>query len=203
MRSSFESGVEIRDSSGGKLTITGLIPFWNEADSKTECELSGNFRERIMPTAFDKMLLSNEDVVANAFHRNDMLLGRRSAGTLRFEKLANGLRYEVDLPDTTDAKNIVESIRRRDLTGSSFVFKFRDSKGSSFTDGNKNGIVYRNLHDIKVLEVGPVSWPAYQASTAGVRSATSDDVRIQYDVYKKLQEINEHENAARQGKTAN
>jgi HK97 family phage prohead protease len=50
------------------------------------------------------------------------VLGRNKSGTLRLSVDGIGLRYEIDPPDTQAARDLIESLRRGDVSGSSFAF---------------------------------------------------------------------------------
>src|SRR5688572_16918348 len=68
-------------------------------------------------------------------HDPNMLLGRAGAGTLRLSTDARGLRYEIDIPDTTVGRDVATSIARGDLAGSSFAFSINGKAGQRFEKG--------------------------------------------------------------------
>jgi HK97 family phage prohead protease len=49
-----------------------------------------------------------------------MVLGRNKSGTLRLSEDNIGLHYQVDLPDTTYARDLAISMERGDVSQSSF-----------------------------------------------------------------------------------
>ena len=53
---------------------------------------------------------------------------------------------------------------KRDLTGSSFSFQVLDEAYEKV-----NGIRVRNIRKVKLFDVGPVTFPAYQAADASSR----------------------------------
>src|SRR5260370_2421470 len=80
-----------------------------------------------------------------------------------------GLRYEIDLPDTMAGRDVATSIEREDLTGSSFSFRVIQQKFSmGDVDGDDDDV--RELHDVDVYDLGPVTFPAYEATSAGLRA---------------------------------
>ena len=116
-----------------------------------------------MPGAFDKTL-REDDIRALWSHDTSKVLGRKSAGTLRLSVDAKGLRYEIDPPDTQIGRDAITSIRRGDVTGSSFGFVPRA------TVEKKEGNQYIDeQHDLQLMEVSPVAFPAYSATSVGVR----------------------------------
>ena len=50
-------------------------------------------------------------------HERGALLGRTCSGTLRLSEDGTGLRYEIDLPDTTVGRDVAALLERGDLTG--------------------------------------------------------------------------------------
>jgi len=127
----------------------------------------GGFREKIAPSAVDRTLQDGIDLRALVDHDSARLIGRTSAGTLRVEKDGQGLRVEIDPPETTAGQDIVESIRRRDTTGMSFAFKVMpDGDDWDF----KVDPPVRTVTDMLVREVSIVTWPAYPQTSVALRS---------------------------------
>lgn len=148
--------------------IRGYAAVYYDGTPETEYRLWDGAVERIMPGAFDAALRSDADVVALFNHNSDIVLGRRSAGTLRLSDDARGLAYEIDPPASRG--DVVEMLRRGDVRGSSFMFMVR---GESWIRGDDLDI--RELTAVDLYDVGPVTFPAYEATTAGVRAQGSDE----------------------------
>lgn len=127
----------------------------------------GGFREIIKPEAVDRTLKDGVDLRALVDHDSAKIIGRMSAGTLRVEKDSQGLRIEIDPPDTSVAQDIVESIRRRDVTGMSFAF--RTMPNGEDWDFKADPPV-RAVTDMLVREVSIVTWPAYPQTDVAMRS---------------------------------
>lgn len=130
----------------------------------------GGFREMIRPGAFDKTVAESPDIKARFDHDWRTLLGRTSSGTLRLSIDEIGLRYEIDIPDTTTGRDVAELVRRGDVVGSSFEFSAVKDEYRT-----EDGEVRREIHEVKLYEVGPVFDPAYPAATATVRSLPGPD----------------------------
>ena len=126
----------------------------------------GGFVEKIAPKAFNRTLSHGGDVVAVRDHDQSRLLGRLSAGTLRLELDDVGLRYEVDLPDTTEGRDTAELLARGDLIGSSFKFR----PVADEWDETESGYPERTLTEVELFDVGPVTFPAYPDAEASLRS---------------------------------
>ena len=108
-------------------------------------------------------------------HRD--LLGTVAAQTLRLAVDRVGLDYEVDLPDTSAGNDVLALTQRRDLRSSSFSFQCYDQELS-----HENGFAVRHLVSVRLIDVSPVTIPAYPDSSLALRSlaaqfsADPDDV---------------------------
>ena len=153
------SGTTKAHTEDGRRIISGIaIPF-----NSLSVNLGG-FVEKFAPSAVDRTL-REIDVRALAHHDAGRLLGRVTARTLRIAKRGGGLFYELELPDTSDGRDVFELVRRRDLTGASFGFSVPD--GGDVWDFSRS-VPLRIVTDARISEISLVSWPAYQASTAEV-----------------------------------
>jgi len=123
----------------------------------------GNFKERIAPGAFNDVL--GQDIVALYQHSSNFPLGRTTNNTLRLESDPVGLRFEIDLPNTSYAKDIHENVRSGLLNGMSFGFTDVDEEWSK--DGE---MPIRTIHRFKkLLDVSVVSSPAYPGTSVDAR----------------------------------
>lgn len=155
--------IEMRDSaSGGLPTIVGYAAVFN-----VETDIGGFFRERIRPGAFARAIAEQQDVRALFNHDANLLLGRLGAGTLRMAEDEQGLRVEIDPPDTQTGREVVELIRRGDIYGMSFGFMATQESWDSMEDG----VALRILEDVDLFDVSPVTFPAYEKTEVSVRSA--------------------------------
>ena len=145
--------------------FVGLIPF-----DALSSDLGG-WKERIKPGAFKTTVTAGHDVRALVGHDPAMLLGRTANGTLRVAETPKGLAVEIDMPDTSYAKDIRALVSRRDIRGLSFGFKVREG-GQRFT--KEGGQTVRDLVDVDLKEVSIVANPAYGDSSVSVRSAQVD-----------------------------
>ena len=139
--------------------------FFDESDPGTEFKLFDDFVERIMPGAFDGVLSRPDDVRGLFNHDPNQVLGRTASGTMTLSVDAKGLRYSIEPGDTTVAADTVSHIERGDVTGSSFAFIPTDV---SFRE--TAGVTIREIRSVDLFDAGPVTFPAYPASTTGVRS---------------------------------
>jgi HK97 family phage prohead protease len=142
--------------------------FYREDDPGTQYQLWSDVYERIAPGAFDRAL--QEDRVRSLFnHDPNWVLGSTDSQTLELDVDAVGLRYTVTPPDSQAVRDLVlQPIARGDVTGSSFMFVPRKTAWiEEEIDGRT--IDVRELQDVELWEVGPVTFPAYESSTTGLR----------------------------------
>jgi HK97 family phage prohead protease len=153
-------------------TIAGYAAVFNSPS-----EDLGGFIEYIAPGAFDSVM--NDDVRGFYNHDYNYLLGRASSGTLRLSTDERGLRYEIDLPNTTYANDLIELMRRGDVNQSSFAFMIESDNWS--VKGKQN---IRTITKIsRLIDVAPVVIPAYPAATSQlVTRALNTDAEAQTSV---------------------
>ena len=136
-----------------------------------ETVIAGLFRERILPGAF-KDSVATDDIRVAFNHSANHILGRRSADTASFSEDSHGLLYRATPPSATWANDLLQSIKRRDITGSSFQFEVErdDDEEWDFTPTKQGKLPLRTIKRARVFEVGPVAWPAYENTTVSARS---------------------------------
>lgn len=130
----------------------------------------GGGYEQMAPTAFDAALEDPEtDVRALYNHNQDMVLGRQSAKTLALSTDRHGLRFDVDLPDTSYARDLRELISRGDVTGASFGFIPGEDSYERAPDGKQ---IRTHTSVAKLIDVSPVVFPAYDGAAVALRHIT-------------------------------
>ena len=176
--------IETRDDGPTKIVGYGAV-FHREGEEGTEYQLFEGAVERIHPNAFDRALKENHDARGLFNHDPSAVLGRVGAGTMRLSVDSVGLRYEIDAPDTQLAQDVVKSIERGDITGSSFAFK---PTATEWTE-EKDGPDVRTIRDVDLFDAGPVTFPAYESATTGVRDSTlGDEAEQEHQEWKRSQE---------------
>lgn len=124
--------------------------------------------EQLARSAFDAVLADKTtDVRALFNHDPNLLLGRQSAGTLKVSVDSTGLPFEVSLPNTSAGRDVRELAERGDLTGASFAFIPGTDTWSRGKDGRQ---VRTHTSVARLLDVSPVTFPAYDGASVSMRS---------------------------------
>ena len=171
-----QTGIELRNNEDGTKTAVGYgSVYYASGDPGTQYALRDDLMERIMPGAFDEAIEGDARALFN--HNPNMILGRQSALTMRLSADSHGLRYEIDLPDTTAGRDLAVSIQRGDVTGSSFGFTVATG-GQRYYKGT-DGISVREISKIgQLYDVGPVTFPAYNSTSAALRDDRTIDAEL-------------------------
>lgn len=171
--------IEIREDDEGKRMLTGYAIKWGK-----KSQVLGyfyKFREQFKKGAFADSL-EKDDQRFLWSHDPSKVLGRTKNRTLRLEEDDVGLRFELDLPNTTLGNDTYESIKRGDVDGVSFGFKMEDHEIEEPDDD----LPLRTVKKARLLEVSAVAFPAYPDSEVSARG---------YDPLKEY--ITERENLKR------
>lgn len=127
----------------------------------------GGFREIIKPGAFKRTLADSAHVRALNNHDSNQVLGRVGSGTLRLEEDDTGLRFELDLPPTSYARDLSALVERGDVAGCSFAFRVRPG-GELWED--QNGQSIRILSALDLDEITITANPAYPDTSVAKRN---------------------------------
>lgn len=133
----------------------------------------GGFREIIEPTAITTELINRSDVVMNYNHDDSLILARsrNGEGTLRLSTDERGLLFEFDMPNSALGDQVLESIRRGDISTCSFAFSLNpDASGETWTRDDENGVI-RTITAIDGLyDCALVIHAAYPETSVSARS---------------------------------
>lgn len=154
------------DAAGENPKIVGEAAVYN-----IEVDIGG-YIEVIEPGFFEGVL--GEDIRSLWNHNTDYPLGRTTNDTLRLMDGPKALNVEIEPPATSWGRDALESVRRGDVDGMSFMFTTKK-------DGDRwemeNGVTRRTLLRggcEKLYEVSPVTFPAYPQTSAAVRAKIED-----------------------------
>ena len=164
---------EMRDNDEDGNTLVGypiLFNVWTEISG-----WEGNFMERIAAGALTKTLKERGDRVKVLFnHGFDPSIGDKPLGKpTRMEPDDTGMFVEVPFADTSYNQDLKALIRADAIDGQSFRFSvIRDTEDAEPgpSDENPKGLPERTIEELRLYEFGPVTFPAYDATTVGVRA---------------------------------
>ena len=164
--------VELRagDDDSGR-TLVGYAAMFNEDTTINSWE--GQFVERIAPGAFKRTLRNNGDQIKVLFnHGMDPSIGDKPLGrakTMKEDKV--GLFVEVPMSRTSYNDDLIELLNDGAIDGMSFRFSVVKEQWEEPT--RKGDLPIRTIQEARLYELGPVTFPAYAATSAGVRGRTA------------------------------
>lgn len=176
-------GLEIRKSDEGKetRTVEGYALVFD-----TESVDLGGFRERIEPGSLEGVL-ERSDVLALLNHditRGVLARSKNGQGTLTLTVDEKGLKYTFEAPLTALGDEVLEGVRRGDITASSFAFTVAEDAWEKKADGTYLRVIKRFL---ELYDVSAVYHPAYEETTVDTRGL---------DAFKRSEQQKEKEACA-------
>lgn len=174
------------DENSDGLTIEGYGAVFNSATQIDSWE--GSFEETIASGAFRKSLRERSPKMQFDHGRHPLLgslpLGRWETA----EEDERGLHVIGRMTNNWLIQPFRDAIADGGVEGMSFRFsvvreEWRDNSGKLVKDTELSDLLWspggrgplqRTLKEVRVSEVGPVMWPAYESTTVGVRSLTID-----------------------------
>ncbi len=158
------------DKEGEKKTITGTPIVY---DQKTVLrDWYGDYEEVIVAGAGKNTLSKDNNIRALAHHDSSQPLGSTKHGTLKLTETKTGIDCEIDPPDTSAGRDIVENIKRGDVDGMSFGFYVVRDRWTFSKDPQVKDL--REILEFELLEVSPVTFPAYAQTSVGLRAVGAD-----------------------------
>lgn len=136
------------------------------------------FTEYIMSTALDHVDISKVLILYDHNYAN--VLGRVDAGTLELKVDDTGLKFKVQVPDTSLGRDVYANVKAGNLKGMSFGFTVAKG-GDSWKQTSPKPTRFINQIK-KVNEISIVSLPAYDD--------TSVNVTRDFDAFKHYKEQN-------------
>lgn len=175
-RRSFD--IEFREAESRK--VEGYASVFNSRSKDL-----GGFTEIIDPAAFNGVI-ERSDVLALLNHDQDrgvLARSRKGVGSLTLTVDERGLHYSFDAPNTALGNELVEGLKRGDISTSSFAFTVAGEKWTKEEDGS----YLRTITQIdKLYDVSPVYNEAYEDTSVALRSL--DAVRAEEEEDKDTPE---------------
>ena len=212
-------GLQVREAQEGQeesRVVEGMpIMFGRRSINLTPRNEEREVYEVLEPGCITRELIEQSDIVLNLNHSNKVtdVLGRcrNGNGTLSLELRGDHVECSCELPNTNNANDTLELMRRGDITGMSFAFEddWQDREnGVSYerTSEMHNGkeVWLRHVKRVTGLyDVAIVTHPAYE-QTSVVTRELSDSIEAQEEQERKErealeeQERKERERMARQ-----
>jgi HK97 family phage prohead protease len=202
-------GLKVREAGEGKQsrTIEGTpIVFGVRSVNLTPWSETRAVYEVLEKGCITPELLQRSDVILNLNHSNKVpdVLGRfrnTDKDTLQLTLNEGNMECRCDMPNTNNANDTLELMKRGDITGMSFAFSddYQDSEnGVSYertdekTEDGKE-VWLRHVKRITGLyDVSIVTHPAYDQTSVGTRE-TSDEIDKAIDVQLKREQGQETE----------
>lgn len=136
----------------------------------------GGFIERIDPNSLDGVV-EKSDVLCLLNHNEDrgvLARSNKGEGSLTLEIDEIGLKYTFEAPNTALGDELLEGLRRGDISTSSFAFTVGKDSWSKL----ENGTYLRTINSINELfDVSPVYRAAYDATSVKADSRGLDAIK--------------------------
>ena len=181
-------GLQVREDENGQQSrvVQGrAIVFGQRSVNLTPWSSTRVVFEVLEPGCITQELLNRSDVVYNLNHNSNVVnvLGRfrnSEKDTLKLALRADGVYNECDLPNTNNANDALELIKRGDINGQSFAFE------DDYED-TENGVSYERTNEtidgkevwirhvkriIGLYDVSIVTHPAYEQTSVATREAS-------------------------------
>lgn len=171
-----------------------IFDSWAEIGSWDECIKKGAFTES----------LKNNKILALYNHDFNNVLARKDVNMMLIED-DRGLKFEIELPNTTQSNDLYELVNRGIVNQCSFSGFVRQEEWN-YEDGER---ILRTINDIDLIEITITPIPAYDVTEAEVKRSkriqevksetlnTMDFEQIIRESKEKLNKIKEYERSLR------
>jgi len=153
----------------------GVTGYGSVAGQSTTIEgYFSDWDEEVSHGAWTKTIAESARIMSMFNHDPGRLLGATDAGTLTLSEDVGGLLYDVDInSEDPMAMSVHAQVGRGDVRGSSVWFQVVREQWSYPNDENDLERPHRLILEGRLFETGPVTWPAFDQTTAAARSAAS------------------------------
>lgn len=139
--------------------------------------------ETIKRGAITEDVIRNSIVLARLNHDDAKVLARSRYGegslTLTLDDV--GLKYDFDAPNTALGDELLEYLRRGDITSSSFCFSISQEPGAEKWY-KKDGKIYRDIYKIdKLFDIAPCFIAAYESTSCSKRFSEVESLSKEID----------------------
>ena len=148
----------------------------------------GGFREIIEQGAITEELIKNSDIICLMNHdikRGVLARSYHGRGSLKLDIDEHGLHYSFEAPKTALGDEVLEGIRRGDISKCSFAFVCGEDNWTK----DENGEYIRHVKKIKNLyDVSLVYHPAYEETEAIADTRGLDELKAQEEANNIVKE---------------
>lgn len=177
---------ETRQAEDGKIIFGGIASSVNQDYTLYEDDEFA-YIENIAPGAFRDAAKWDVRVLLN--HDPNKILGRTASGTAKLEERSNGLFYEWDNDEAISyAYDLGRSIRRGDITQSSFAFTLDNYQEQYYEEDGKKKVKRTILSFRQIYDVSPVTYPANQNTSVAKRDFEAAFERAAAELYERKQD---------------
>ena len=194
---SIDEKISVRSDDEGRRFIEGYAIVFNQR-SKLIREWGETFYEIIEPSAPDNVLADTGiNVIATVDHSRAKMLARTKSGTLKLEKDNRGVKYTIEVPDTTLGNDMYEMVKRGDYFESSFIFTIAE-RGYRYDNSEDVPVKYisnfERMYDIAIVIDGAYANTAVTARAAEWEETTETTETIETEETEENQRAAEQHN---------
>lgn len=156
------------DGSDG-LTLEGYAAVFN-TPTRIDSAREGKFDEVIAPGAFKRTVdrKGAAGIRLQFDHGQHPLIGSIPIGAIdEVREDSRGLFVRARMHDNWLTQPVRDAIASGSVSGMSFQFRVVVDE---WDHDAPDGVALRTVREVELFELGPVVWPAYDATTVGVRS---------------------------------
>ena len=189
----FNVETRVDSTEDGKDVVVGYASVYDSRSNNL-----GGFYEYIESGAFTEELIAKSDIRALINHDASLIMARskNGVGTLNLRADEKGLRYEFEIePELSYAKDLAISLKRGDISQSSFAFTVAPNGDEWSTDADGNNI--RTIKKIDMLyDISAVTYAAYSQADSDLVVAKRGLKEYQESLVEETKEeiIEEKEN---------
>ena len=157
---------EISTAESGRMVSGYAVRFETES-------VNMGFVEVIHRGAITDETIAESDIFALLNHDEKIVLARSNHGTgsLSLKVDNEGMFYEFESPQTAHGDELLEHIKRGEISQSSFAFSVSPEEGSETWKKRTDGVIVREIFKIgRLYDISPVYQPAYESTTCSKRA---------------------------------
>lgn len=166
--------LQFRSTDLEKRKIEGYAAIFSDEYTKLKDRWGDCFYEKISPGAFLKTLNDkSRDKFMLINHDWNKVVGRTNSN-LELEEDNKGLRFSLEIPNTSDGNDLLENVRLGLVKGCSFGFNILNQKTRWDDDWN----FYRDITEVDLFEITATPIPAYSDTEISCRSEELSNISI-------------------------